>query len=78
LIERKNNIINLIHPTAIIDESALLGSNVKIGPYSVIGENADIGDNTVIGTMSIFFQMLKLELPVKYFMQALLVKFLKI
>ena len=49
LIERKNNIINLIHPTAIVDESALLGSNVKIGPYSVIGENADIGDNTVIG-----------------------------
>ena len=49
LIERKNNINKLIHQTAIIDESALLGSNVKIGPYSVIGENADIGDNTVIG-----------------------------
>jgi len=49
LIERKNNINKLIHQTAIIDESALLGSNVKIGPYSVVGENADIGDNTVIG-----------------------------
>ena len=49
LIERKNNINKLIHQTAVIDESALLGSNVKIGPYSIIGENADIGDNTVIG-----------------------------
>lgn len=49
LIGRKNSIAHLIHPTAIIDESASLGSNVKIGPYSIIRENVYIGDNTIIG-----------------------------
>lgn len=37
-----------IHPTAIVPESCILGSNVSIGAYSVLGENCTIGDNTVI------------------------------
>ena len=49
MIERKNSIAKVIHPTAIIHESTSLGSNVKIGPYSIIGENVYIGDNTIIG-----------------------------
>lgn len=36
-----------IHPTAIIDPSAILGENVYVGPYSVIGK-ASIGDNCII------------------------------
>lgn len=36
-----------IHPTAIIDRGAKLGTNVHIGPYSIIGK-ASIGDNCVI------------------------------
>lgn len=36
-----------IHPTAIIDPEAIIGSNVSIGPYSVIGK-ASIGDYCVI------------------------------
>lgn len=36
-----------IHPTAIIDPEAQIGSNVYIGPYVVIGK-ATIGDNCVI------------------------------
>ena len=48
-IEQENNISNLIHPTSIVEESAELGANVKIGPFSVIQENVKIGDNCVIG-----------------------------
>ena len=39
----------MIHPTAIIDGSAKIGSGVAIGPYSVIGEGVEIGDETWIG-----------------------------
>ncbi|QQR40516.1 acyl-ACP--UDP-N-acetylglucosamine O-acyltransferase [Devosia rhizoryzae] len=51
----------VIHPTAIISESAQLGSGVRIGPYSIVGPNVVLGDdvelvshavvegNTVIG-----------------------------
>lgn len=33
-----------IHPTAIVDSSAVLGEGVEIGAYSVIGPNVRIGD----------------------------------
>ena len=33
-----------IHPTAIIDKAAKLGSGISIGPYSVIGPDVTIGD----------------------------------
>ena len=39
----------MIHPTAIIDPRAEIGSNVTIGPYTIIGENVFIGSGTVIG-----------------------------
>ena len=38
-----------IHPTAFIDASAQLGSEVSIGAYSVIGANVAIGDGTIVG-----------------------------
>ena len=41
----------MIHPTAIIDGSAKIGSGVAIGPYSVIGEGVEIGDETWIGPL---------------------------
>ncbi len=34
-----------IHPTAIVDSQAELGSGVEIGPYSVIGGGTRLGDN---------------------------------
>jgi UDP-N-acetylglucosamine acyltransferase len=37
-----------IHPTAIIDPGARLGSGVSIGPYSVVGAGVEIGDDTVL------------------------------
>lgn len=37
-----------IHPSAVIVDSAVIGSNASIGPYVVIGEDVVIGDNAVI------------------------------
>ncbi len=37
-----------IHPTAVIDATAVLGANVSVGPHAVIGPQAFIGDNTVL------------------------------
>lgn len=37
-----------IHPTAIIDPSVELGTDVKIGPYVVIGEDCKVGDGTFL------------------------------
>jgi UDP-N-acetylglucosamine acyltransferase len=33
----------MIHPTAIVAESAVIAEDVEIGPYSVIGEQVEIG-----------------------------------
>ena len=34
----------LIHPTAIIDPSAVLGRDVYVGPYCIIGAGVELGD----------------------------------
>lgn len=39
----------MIHPTAIIDPSAEIDSNVTIGPYAIIKADARIGTGTTIG-----------------------------
>ena len=39
----------MIHPTAIVDESAKIASDASVGPYSVIGSNVEIGERTWIG-----------------------------
>jgi len=33
-----------IHPTAIIEDGASLGDDVKVGPYCVVGKDATLGD----------------------------------
>jgi UDP-3-O-[3-hydroxymyristoyl] glucosamine N-acyltransferase len=35
-----------IHPTAVVDPTAVLGTDVRIGPLAVIGEACRIGDGT--------------------------------
>ena len=37
-----------IHPTAIIDPTAILHHNVKIGPYAVIGAGWERGEGSII------------------------------
>lgn len=39
-----------IHPTAVIDPSAELGVDVRVGPYAIIGPNVVVGDGTEIGS----------------------------
>ncbi|MBL9116707.1 MAG: acyl-ACP--UDP-N-acetylglucosamine O-acyltransferase [Verrucomicrobiaceae bacterium] len=34
----------MIHPTAIIDPSAKLGTDITVGPYCIIGPNVELGD----------------------------------
>jgi UDP-N-acetylglucosamine acyltransferase len=33
-----------IHPTAIVEDGAKLGEDVRIGPYSIVGRDASLGD----------------------------------
>jgi UDP-N-acetylglucosamine acyltransferase len=37
-----------IHPTAIVDPGAQIGTDVEIGPYSIIGANVVIGERSTI------------------------------
>lgn len=49
MLEIFSSINNIeIHPTAIIEPSAILDEGVKIGAYSIIGSNVKIGKNTII------------------------------
>ncbi|MGK2858104.1 MAG: acyl-ACP--UDP-N-acetylglucosamine O-acyltransferase [Thermoanaerobaculia bacterium] len=38
-----------IHPTAIVDSTAVIGSDVEIGPYAVLEAGVEIGDGSEIG-----------------------------
>ena len=40
----------MIHPTAVISQSAQIGTDVSIGPYTVIHGNVQIGDGCSIGS----------------------------
>jgi len=42
-----------IHPTAVIDRRAELGSGVKVGPFAVIEGAVTLGDGTTVGPHSI-------------------------
>lgn len=37
-----------IHPSAIVEDGAILGNNVQVGPFAFVSRHAKIGDNTVI------------------------------
>ncbi len=38
----------MIHPTAIISDTAIIASDAEIGPYSIIGDKVEIGSGTRI------------------------------
>lgn len=38
----------MIHPTAIISDSATIGDNTTVGPYCIIGDNVSIGENCTL------------------------------
>ena len=37
-----------IHPTAIVDSAAEIGSDVEIGPFAIVGSGAVVGANSII------------------------------
>ena len=37
-----------IHPSAIVEEGAVIGANVHIGPFCYVGSRAEIGAGTVL------------------------------
>lgn len=38
----------MIHPTAVISDSATIGENVTIGPFCVVDDNVTIGDGCIL------------------------------
>ena len=42
-----------IHPSAVVDPKAQLGTDVTVGPYAVIEDNVEIGDGTTVGSHAI-------------------------
>jgi UDP-N-acetylglucosamine acyltransferase len=43
----------MIHPTAIIDSTATLASDVEIGPFAIIGKYVSIGAGTSVGSHAV-------------------------
>lgn len=44
-------LVSLIHPTAIIHPSVLLGEGIFVGPYSIIDSKSQIGNCSIIRSM---------------------------
>ena len=42
--------MSLIHSSAVIEEGAVLGINVSVGPFTYIGAEVKIGDNTTVAS----------------------------
>jgi len=40
----------MIHPTAIVHPTAVIGENVEIGPFSIVEENVKVGNGCKIGS----------------------------
>ena len=37
-----------IHPTAVIEEGAVLGKNVEVGPYTIVSRHVVLEDDVVV------------------------------
>ena len=48
LFHPRQSVASGIHPTAIIDDSAVIGKDTAVMAYAVIGKNVKIGDNCTI------------------------------
>ena len=52
LINARVQFTSIVHPTAILSRSTVIGENNYVGPYSVIGPNSKLGDHVYIGNQS--------------------------
>ena len=44
---------NDIHPTAVIEPGARLGTGIRIGPYAIVGAEVEVGDGSVLHSHSV-------------------------
>jgi sugar O-acyltransferase (sialic acid O-acetyltransferase NeuD family) len=51
--EKGGRFLNLIHPTAIVDQNCVIGTGNIINPYSIISPNVHIGDHNLLTEQSI-------------------------
>ncbi|UCD16472.1 MAG: acyl-ACP--UDP-N-acetylglucosamine O-acyltransferase [Candidatus Zixiibacteriota bacterium] len=56
-----------IHPTAIVDPSAQIGSEVTVGPHTIIEGDTIIGDNATIGANCLVAANTELKSTVRLF-----------
>ena len=49
-----------IHPTAIVDPGAELGTDVEIGPYAVVGPGVTLGDRSVVASRAVLERNVRL------------------
>ena len=42
--------MSLIHSTAVIEDGAILGTNVSVGPFAYIGAQVKIGDKNSVAS----------------------------
>ena len=68
----------MIHPTAIINETAKIANNVIVGAFSVIGPNVEIGENTKIHSHVNITGYTTIGKKMRYFLLHQLVLHLKI
>ncbi len=45
--------MSLIHASAVIEDGAILGENVSVGPFAYIGPKVKIGDNTTVASHAV-------------------------
>ncbi len=45
--------MSLIHASAVIEDGAVLGSNVSVGPFAYISSKVKIGDNTTVAAHAV-------------------------
>jgi UDP-N-acetylglucosamine acyltransferase len=45
--------MSFIHPSSVIEDGAILGENVSIGPFAYVGAQVRIGDNTTVASHAV-------------------------
>ncbi|MEI6740664.1 MAG: acyl-ACP--UDP-N-acetylglucosamine O-acyltransferase [Gemmatimonadaceae bacterium] len=61
-----------IHPSALVDSSAVLGTDVEVGPWAIIGPNCHVGDGSVISARATLERNVRLGRRVRVGMGAIL------
>lgn len=49
LFKYTGELINGVHPSAVVGKNCILGNNISVAPNAVIGDNVELADGVVIG-----------------------------